>query len=373
MKFRYALLTFFSLLPSLANAGEWEFDASGHAQGLYGYTDLSERFEKKENNNHGVGQGDVSFSAAYTFDDSDYRLSGHLDLMGGIDQELQDYNQGRWGEEAYVIGDSPYGRLMLGQTFNVDAQFHEGAPAVGALANNNDVVDFISNPNWKRNGKTTRFATLNTTYINTDGVAAKASYISPEFYNTMLGVTYVPDAYNRRGLINKHASYAHDDGYIGALYTRQDLGFAEMAASLGYAGFHDNDREFSASLRLTRGNWTLGGGWRKTYIDGEDKQRRHEISEQLPEFFDGYREGHAWNVGLAYEVGPFKTALSYFESQAAHQDNRDKIVTFSNQYSYNQYVDIYLAAAHVDFEGSSPALSDSNQGYAFVAGVGLNF
>lgn len=375
MKFCHLAAAVLLLTPTLASAGEWDLDVSGHAQGLYGYSDVSKRFEKKDRNNHGTGQADINVSAAYTFDDNDYSFSLNLDLMGGIDQELQDYNQGRWGEEAYLIADSPYGRLMLGQTFNVDAQFHEAAPEVGAVRiENSDVVDFITNPNWKRNGKTTKFATLNTTYINTDGVAPKVSYISPEFYNSMFGFTYVPDAYNRRGLINKFASYHQDDGYIASLYTKQDLGFADLSGSIGYALFHKDDNEFSASLRLARGGWTLGGGWRKTYVDGSEGISQIAPTAQMPEFFDGYREGHAWNVGVGYEIGPYQVALSYFESAADNSDNCDKIVVFSNQYQVNKYLDVYLAAAHVDFSGAdSHNVYDNNKGYAFVTGLGLNF
>ena len=370
MKLRY-LVCCCLCLPFAAHAGEWQLDVSGHAQGLYGYTDLPKRYQHQGNSSHGVGQGDVSFSASYQAD-ANYSVSLNVDLMGGIDQELQDYNQGRWGEEVYAIADSPYGRVMAGQTYNVDAQFHESAPMVGALSSNADVVDFIVNPNWNRNGKTTKFATLNTTYINTDGVAPKISYISPALYDTMVGFTYVPDAYNRRGLINKFADYGHDDGYIVSLYTAQDLGeWAQMNASFSYARFHDDDNEFSASLQLKRGGWTLGGGWRKTYIDGADQQSE-PVSAKLPEFFDGYREGQAWNVGLGYEIGPYQGAVTYFESKAAHQDNRDKIIAFSNQYQINRNAEVYLAAAHVDFDGGSGP-NDNNQGYAFVTGVGLNF
>lgn len=373
MKIKYFLFALIALFPSLAAAGGWDIDVSGHAQGIYGYSHRPRRFKSNDKNNHIVGQGDVSFSAAYSFDD-DYSASINFDVMGGIDQELKDYNQGAWGEEAYVIADSPYGRLMLGQTFNVDAQFHEGAPEAGAIGiNNSEVVDFIRNPNWQRNSRGTRFATLNTTYINTDGVAPKVSYISPSFYNTMLGLTYVPDAYNRRGLVNKRASYSHDGGFVAALYSAQEFGRFKLNGSLGYAEFHDNDKEMSASLRLSRGNVSIGGGWRKTYIDGRDKQRRIEVSEQMPLLFDNYREGQAWDIGVGYEIGPFKTALSYFESKAERTSNKDKITVFSNQYQFNQYAEVYLAAAHVDFEGADKAPADNNQGYAFMAGIGLNF
>ena len=89
------------------------------------------------------------------------------------------------------------------------------------MSNNRDVVNFISNPNWVRDGKVTKFATLDSTAIDTDGVAPKISYISPEFYNTYLGLSYVPDAYNRAGLISRYASYKEDGGHVAALYTAE--------------------------------------------------------------------------------------------------------------------------------------------------------
>lgn len=352
-----------------AQAGEWAFDVSGDARGAYGYSDVSERFEKKDDNNHAVGDAEINFSAVY--DNDDYSLSINLDTMIGIDKELQDYNQGRWGEEAYIIADTPYGTFQSGQMYNVDYQFYDGAPRVGILRNNSDMVNFIRNPNWKRNNKETKFSTLNTAYINTDGVALKANYITPEFLGTRAGITYVPDSYNRRGLINKHADYAKDDGWIGAVYTEQDLGWLDMNASFGYAQFHKDDKEFSASLKLSRGNWSLGGGWRKTYIDGKNSQ----ISSNwhLPEFFDGYREGEAYEIGIGYEIGPFQSALSYFDSKANDARNHDRVWMLSNQYQIHKNILLYAAAAHVDFAGSTNNIDDNNRGWAFVGGVGLTF
>lgn len=365
------LLALIGLLPFSVHAGEWEFDLSGSAKGLYGYTDTARRFEYKNKDNHGIGAGEINAAAIYTSADEDYSLGLYADLLGGIDRELQSYNQGRWGEEIYAIGDSPYGRLMFGQTFNVAAQFYDGAPMVGALKNNNDVVDFIANPNWQRNSKQTRFATLNSAYINTDGVAPKISYITPEFYGTSVGLSYVPNAYNRRGLINNHASYAHKNGYVGAVMTDQEISGINLKASAAAARFHDNDAEYSLSLLLEYGNWSLGGGWRKTYIDGRDKQKSGDA--RMPELFDNYREGTAWDAGIGYKFGPFKTALSYFEAKAERTSNQDKVWILSNQYQFNKYIDIYLAAAHVDFAGNSHEIADNNQGWALVAGMGLNF
>ncbi len=354
-----------------AHAGEWDWDVSGHAQGLYGYTEAPQRFDEHNKFNNGNGSGEINFSSAYAFDD-DYAVSMNLDINGGIDQELESYNQGRWGEEAYAIGDTPYGRIMLGQTYNVDAQLSEGAPNVGALSSNNQVVNFISNPNWKRNGKTTKFATLNTTYINTDGVAPKISYISPDFYDTVIGVSYIPEIYNRRGLVSKYADYKNADGWVASIYTTRDLEIVELKASTGYAQFNNDDKEISINAQLTRGNWSLGGGFRKTYIDGQH-ERTEPVTPQAPELFDGYREGEAWNVGIGYEIGPFKSSVSYFEAKAVNSDNKDKIIAFSNQYQLSKYAEIYAAVAHADFEGADHSKADNNQGYATIVGLGLKF
>lgn len=362
-------LTFLSSTAVPALASGWEYDVTGSAVGLYGYTAPAARYDDQNDRSHGTGDGSMSAYAKYMFD-NDWEVGAYLDLMLGTGHELEDYNQGKWGEEAYSIIDSPYGRLMLGQTFNIDAQFHQGAPDVGPLGiENSDIVDFISNPNWQRKGSNAKFATLNTTYINTDGVAPKASYITPELYGTRLGLTYVPDSYNRRGLISKDAAYDSKDAYIAALYNELELGGFDVSSSLAYGEFLDNDKEVSASLRIARGGWTLGGGWRKTYTDGEDRSHNSD----LPEFYDGYREGYAWNAGVGYEIGPYQVSFSYFKSAADNSDNQNQIYMLSNKYQVNKYLDVYLSAAQVDFEGSTKKAEDNNRGYAFVSGVKVSF
>lgn len=356
------LILFFILMPAIGSAGEWSYEIEGEAKVSLGYADTNTK-----DNYHGIGLSEINSYVAYDFND-DYSLSLHFDLMGGINKELQNYNQGRWGEEFYGIFNSPFGQLMVGQTFNVGAQFFDGVPSLGALSSNSDVVDFISNPNWKRNSKQTKFATLNSTYINTDGVAPKISYISPEFYGSGFGFSYVPKTYNRRGLINKHTSYKDDAGYVGSIYSSQEFGSLNIDTSLSMANFHHNDKEFSASLLLGYGNWSLGGGWRKSYIDGKDKQRSQDF--RLPEFFDEYREGSAWDIGLGYKFGPYKTVLSYFQSKAKNTDNKDQIITFSNQYQLNSNFDIYLASAYVNFKDE---YSNTTEGIALVSGIGFNF
>ena len=358
----YLSLIFSFLLSCPSFAGEWQYDISGSATSFFGY------YDAKDNSSRAIGNIDLNLAARYVFN-NEYEAGIYADFMYGIDHELEDYNQGKWGEEIYAIADSPYGRLMLGQTFNVAAQFHNGAPNI---IEDSNIADFITNPNWQRKGHYARFTTLNTTYINTDGVAPKISYISPEYYNTMLGLTYVPETYNRRGLINKYASYYDKGGYILGLYNSFDVNSLTVTTSLGYAEFFDNDKEFSAGLSLSRGNWTLGGSWRKTNADSKNPISK-STTENTPEWFDGYRDAYAWDIGIGYEFGPYKASLSYFNAKSSAGDNEDKIIMFANQYQVNKYIDVYLMASHVDFEEGNASLKEDNDGYAFITGLSLKF
>ena len=119
-KFKFVFLVPL-LCSSAAFAGEWETGAEGSATGLYGYTEPSSRYEEQNSHNHGVGDAKLSAYAKYLFG-ADWEAGIYADLMLGVDHELEDYNQGKWGEEVYGIVDSSYGRLMIGQTWNVAAQ-----------------------------------------------------------------------------------------------------------------------------------------------------------------------------------------------------------------------------------------------------------
>ena len=358
-------------LASVSQAGEWSFDAFGKAKTLYGYSDYASSYNHHQSHHHLPSRFSGSLIAQYQFNE-DYQIGAYVDLSYGIDQQLKDYNHGIWGEEVYGIFDSPYGKIILGQSYNAAYQLGVSAPSIGVFGvNQSDVVNFIANPNWQRNHRATGYRTLNSTDINTDGTAAKITYISPEFNNgTMFGFSYVPDSYSRDGLINRRASYKNKDGYIASLYHSDDIWGITISSSLGVAYFADNDQEVSAGLNFYRKGWTLGGGLRRSWVNHYDAKINQPIRKSI-NYFDGYRDALVYNIGLSYEFGPFKTALTYFNSKADGKDYEDKIIQFSNSYQFNRYLTIYVAAAHGDFRGENKA--DSNKGYAYIAGFGVKF
>lgn len=374
MKFKIIFFSLALLFPTLAQAADMEFIYSGRIDALYGYNMPSNRYKNNDPRDRMIYNISLNLGLEKEFND-DYKLGLYTDFNTGINRERYTFNNGDWGQEIYGIMDSPYGRFMLGETYNVAYQFQVGAPRVGAIGlNDSDITNFMHNPNWTRKKHKTSYQTLNSTSMNTDGVAPKISYITPELYHTMFGVTFTPDSYDRRGLINKFAKYADDSAYVFSLYSEQDLGFADMSAALGYGVFNQDDKEFTAGLSFYKGGWTLGASYRKTYVDGGDYEiTKHSENPRLPDLFDNYREGQIWDIGLKYEIGPYQVALSYLRSEAKNTDNRDDIILLSNQYQLNKYVDLYLIGAQVNFRGATKTLNDNNKGYTVVAGVGLHF
>jgi len=352
---KYLFLFSFLMLVPVANAGEYFYDYSGVANGFYGYSHYSHKYRRDYKHNHTPVSAEIYTSAGYQFDNEDIiKLGADLQIAGG--KEIEDYNQGTWGENLYASYFSEYGELSVGQIYNAAYQLAVGAPSVGAFrVNNSPITDFIANPNWQRHSKITSYRTLNSTFLNTDADAFKFSYITPEFYHSKVALSYTPDSYSKAGLINKHSRYDNRSSYSAGLYNDFDLDYVEIETSFGYAYNRKNNQEISAGLSLYRKGWTLGGSYRKSFTSSDDYKLNLQTSDYTPYYFDGYRRSQAFNVGLSYEIGPFTTGLSYFASYADKTDNKDKILTFANRFAFNKY------------------LAMGNHGYAVISGVELNF
>ena len=359
------------LTSTAAFAGEWNFEVFGKAKALYGYSHFNSYYAEDRSHNHFPSRFSANTIAQYIFNES-YNIGLYADLNYGIDQQLKDYNHGSWGEEVYGIFESPYGKFILGQSYNAANQLGISAPSIGLLnVNQSDIVNFIANPNWQRNRLSSGYRTLNSTDINTDGTALKVTYISPEFGDgTMFGFSYIPDSYSRDGLINRYAEYKNKDGYVAAISHAQDIYGFTVSGSLGAAYFEDNDKETSLGLNIYRKGWTVGGGLRKTWVNHHDARMNQPIRKSI-EFFDGYRNAWAYNAGISYEFGPFKTALTYFYSQTTGKKYQDEIIQFSNSYQFNKYLSLYAALAHAEFNGS--IADEDNRGYAAIIGAGVKF
>lgn len=358
------LLSTLFLSPDVMAKG-LETDYSASVNTFYGYTDYAKPYNKlyKQNNIN----SSFNFYGRMTYEfNKDYAVSLIGYLMSDTAKEIENYNQGIWGEEVYLLTETPYGGISVGQKNNVAYEMAVGAPNIGFYrTNNTDLVNFITNPNWYKKGHDAQYKTLNSTYINTDGVSPKISYVTPSFYGIKLGATYVPKTYSQTGLVVKDAPYKNDEAYIFGAYGLWNIWGYELESSLGYADYKNNDQEYSAGMSIYRKGWTLGGSYRKTEAD----TKHYALNKE--NLYDSYREGDAYNIGLSYEIGPFTTGISYFVSKAKKTDNKNEIISFSNSYQYNKYVTLSFTAAHLKADGENNDITNNSKGYAFIFGVEL--
>lgn len=364
------IIAVLSLVSLPVYAEEFFYDVSGVGNVFYGYSDYAEKFRPQHRHIHTPATFELYSAAGYRFSNETLFKLG-LDLQAADGKEVEDYNQGKWGENLYGTFENPYGEFSAGQVYNAAYQLAVGAPKVGSLrVNNSPITDFIANPDWQRHSRVASYRTLNSTYLNTDADALKISYTTPEFYRTKLAVSYTPDSYSQAGLINKHSRYDNRSSYAAGVYNHQELDSFEIESSIGYAYNHKNNQEVSAGLSVYRKGWTLGGSYRKSFTASGDYALND--AENLPYYFDGYRKGQAYNIGLSYEFGPLTTGVSYFYSAADKTSDKDKIVTWANKIAVHKYVSLYLAAAYAEYSGGRN-ISENNRGYAFISGLELEF
>ena len=355
-----------ALAPITASAGSLDTDYSVSLNNYYGYTDYTKPYNKMYKQNNFNSSLNLFGRASYEYN-QDYTTSLIGYFMIDSAKEVENYNQGIWGEEIYLLNEPPFGDVSVGQDANVAYKFAVGAPNVGAShINNPEIVNFITNHNWYKKGHKVSYKTLNSTYINTDGASLKANYITPEFAGIKLGVTYIPETYSQSGLVSKKARYKDKSAYVLGAYGAWDVFDYEIETALGFADYHKNDKEYSAGISIYRKGWTLGASYRQTEVNKSD----YALSKE--NLYDAYREGRAYNIGLSYAFGPFKTGIAYFDSKAEKTDNHDEIITWSNSYQYNKYVTFSLTAAHLLSRGENLEARNNSKGYAFIFGLELN-
>ena len=372
---KYWLTILLCGVSGVAESAEFLYDYGVTAIGFYGYSEYADSYRHRYKHNHTPVAAELTTSVGYRFENADeITLGAEAQIADG--KEVEDYNHGEWGENLYITYNSDkYGELTVGQVYGAAYQMAVGAPSVGVFrVNNSPITDFIANPNWQRHSRVASYRTLNSTFLNTDADAPKISYTSPMFYNTKLAFSYTPDSYSQAGLINKHSRYDNRSSYSVGVYNDFDLDYAEVESSLGYAYNRKNNQEVSAGISIYRKGWTLGGSYRKSWTDSHDYDLnlRKANSTYMPQYFDGYRDGQAFNVGLSYEIGPFKTGLTYFAAYADRTDNKDKIITWANRFAFNKYITVYLSGAYAEYKGNGD-IKDNNRGYAGIIGLELSY
>ena len=379
---RLSLLMMTTLLASISlaeaqakqfNYENWTFNAGANATVLYGYNDFPNRFDSENENDNVYSSLYLTFSAAYNFN-KDYQLGVYYLPNSSGTQYFENYDGDEWINQIYGAFMTPYGQFQVGMNYNVAYQMYVGAPSVGPLGvNDSAITDFLNNPNWSRiGGKVAFYPTLDSTRMDTDNIAPKFSYLSPAYKGTQFGFSYMPSAYNQNGLLNGYAPYYDKEAYVAALSNQHKFGEFNVSSYVGYGLYVDDHEDMSAGLSVAYKNWTLGGSYRQTNADSDNPIDENVTNDWLSPYYDDFRDGRVWNIGLSYTYENFSTGVSYFESIARKSRNRDQFVQWANQYQLDEYWTLYTAIGYAKFEGLTGTVSDSNEGCSFIAGVGFN-
>ena len=369
----YLVLTISPLPAKQFNYENWIFNAGANAAVLYGYNSFPTKYDSVNDNDNVYSSLYLTFSAAYNFS-KNYQLGVYyLPNSSGTDY-FKSYNGDEWDHQIYGALITPYGQIQVGMNYNVAYQMYVGAPSIGPLGvNDSGITDFLDNPNWDRiGGKVAFYPTLDSTRMDTDNIAPKFSYLSPIYKGTQFGFSYMPSAYNREGLLNGYAPYYDKEAYVAAISNQHQFGEFNLSTYAGYGLYVDDHQDMSVGASVTYKNWTLGGSYRQTDADSDNPINQQINDNVTPEYYDGFRDGRVWNIGLSYTYENFSTGVSYFESIARKSRNRDQFVQWANQYQVDEYWTLYTAIGYVKFEGLTGTAADSNEGCSFIAGVGFN-
>lgn len=363
------------ITPSLAFAGDFDFEHEVHSRFYYGVMDTNKKASNNNMANRAVNRNDIRLKLSYDFS-NDYKITIINDSAAIFRQHDSRYDHnGEWRFYTYGNIDSPYGRFSAGENFNVAHQFHKGATDFSPIGvGDTNLTWFLSNHNWKNGKDSVSFKTPKSTAIMEDGRAFKASYITPKLGNTLFGFTYTPDSPSRRGLTSRYNTYERDDAYVVAMHNEWELDFGDLYTSVGYGLFNRTDKVLSLGTTLTTGGWTFAAGYRKSYVDGNKNPITTVSTDpRRPAFFDNYRESQAWDFSVGYKIGPLKTSLAYLHTKADNTPNQDDIVMLTNTYALNKWFDVYAIGGYINSKGIDKQDANRNKGYAGIVGLGINF
>ncbi len=370
------LMGTFLALPSSALADNWKFLQSGLAGIYYGIMEDRDKNNIENLPNRAVFRADGKLNAFYHSAD-DARLGVHADYTIIYRQHYPDYSEGDWRFYPYLLAEKKaYGRATIGYSYSAAYQLHQGAGKISWIGvQDSNLTYFLSGTNWSNGRKKVKFATPKSTNILGDGRALKFSYFLPEIGNTQLGFSYTPDNANRRGMINRYASYkTTEDGYTAGMKNKWDLPIGTAYTSVTHGMFNRTDKEWAFGARWEIDKFYISASYKKAYIDGRRNPiATTEINEHLPAYFDNYREGQAWDFSIGYDFGRFKTHLAYLHTEATNTRNRDDLFVQENRYALNKYFELFLINGYINSKGLTRHSDNNNKGYTIITGLAVKY
>jgi outer membrane protein OmpU len=320
---------------------------------------------------------------------------GEISMLADTSSDIQGRGVNASKTMVYLEG-TQWGRVEMGSNVGADGTMKVDAGSIARATGgiNGDWTYFATASDQYLAGASLPLAYgnvtggTNFTGDRTEENLNKFTYYTPRFAGAQLGLSYLPDQSNRGqggagGVVNRSDNNAglSQNIFTGAInYDNKfgDVGFT--AAATGQIGSaqlntYEDLRAWNAGAKLSYMGFSLAG----SYGDwGSSNTLKTEQS----------KDTWYWNLGLAYEFGPFGASVTYLKSQvdcgtgvaglginggcvAAGGENKFSNISTGVDYKLAPGLTPYAEVSFFN-QNSNTAVRD-NKGYVGIVGTQLNF
>lgn len=306
------------------------------------------------------GDSEIHFSGLTTLDNG-LTVAVHYEFEAG-GRDVAEDTPDIWN----ISLSGEFGTLLAGADGTVLAAFATGAPRVGGrlfdggLAEGDLIAgNYVINPGSEA---------PDAAFINSTGDAEAVSYVSPSLSGFTFGATYVPD------------TTAEDDPSMPGNGGAEAYGVAaQWVGEFGPVGLHvqtgwqttdlsaigEDLDEYQAGATLTYQGFSVGGAY---------KWGEHDV-------LNGEADDRAWEIGVAYESGPYGVSLGYIqttlENGGTTGDDENRVIELAGLYNLGPGVDLVGGIGYVEFEdgvadGATQQQRDASENDGWVVATGLS-
>jgi predicted porin len=338
-----------------ATAAEWNVRVGGYMEQYVAYGSSDQNISGDYDGIDSKSDAEIFFAPSITLDNG---------LKIGANVQLEANTSGDQIDESYLYVSGSFGQLLIGSENSAGYKMSYAAPNPGIVGINSGTmsawIPFSAGPG---DGGSNAFrGTLGATglEVSANNDAQRITYFTPRFSGFQLGVSYARDAQQDSSSQVDSDAVLSDIFDVGANYVNS-FGQMNIAVSGRWGIADDNsgaDSEvWSVGSQLGFGGFTLGGAYSEQ--TGASSARAN---------------GQIWNVGVAYETGPWAMSIEYVNGEnqdnAAGANDDETLEQFMAQLTYSiaKGVRVSAFAAWLDFDEDASSNDDID---GFVIGTAL--
>ena len=340
-----------------AEAATWDLDWGGYFEASVGYADVDGPSGTDFDGVDVLQDAEIQFTPSITLDNG---------LTFGVDIQLEGNTGGDQIDESFAFVKGSFGQVLIGSENSAGYKMSYGAPDVTWVGvNSGSLSAFIPFSGGGRGSDVFR-GTLGSSFVEVgrNNDAQRITYFTPRFAGFQLGASYARDALeDSSAAVDIDAAGTLNNIFdVGANYVNS-FGAFDLAVSGRYGtadreGSNDDPYVWAAGLNVGYAGFTVGG----SYAESEDS---------------GAQDGEFFDVGIAYETGPWGVSFTYANGENVDNENVSEDETLEQyiagvSYKLGPGVTAGVYGAYVDFDEDNNSADDID-GWVIGTGFKLAF